>query len=55
MDALQNEAAAQSFLLKDDNGLKPYAGSWSMAFGYINSKKKIFEMPWQKFLVLQLV
>ena len=30
-------------------------GAWKLAFGYINEKKKIFEMPWQKHLVMQLV
>ena len=29
-------------------------GNWTLAFGYINTKKKIFEMPWQKYLVLQI-
>ena len=45
---------AQGFELKDEKGLKAYMGNWDVAFGYINQKKKIFEMPWQKYLVLQL-
>jgi hypothetical protein len=44
--AVETEAATQSFDLKDDNAMKAYMGNWKLAFGYINTKKKIFEMPW---------
>lgn len=50
--AIISQAATQNFQLKDEKGLSPYKGGWSLAFGYINSKKKIFEMPWQKYLVM---
>ena len=53
--ALSTNASTQNFQLKNDKGLLPYEGNWKLAFGYINTKKKIFEMPWQKYLVLQLV
>ena len=53
--AIETEARTQNFELKDDRGLVPYMGSWKLAFGYINEKKKIFEMSWQKYLVMQLV
>ena len=54
-DALEAEALAQNFEIRDESRIKPYMGNWALAFGYINTKKKIFEMPWQKYLVLQLV
>ena len=54
-NALSTEAVTQNFELRDERGLKPYMGSWGLAYGYINAKKKIFEMPWQKYLVMQLV
>ena len=53
--AIETEARTQNFELKGDKGLIPYMGNWKLAFGYINEKKKIFEMPWQKYLVMQLV
>ena len=52
--AIETEAKTQNFKLKDDKELVPYLNNWKMAFGYINEKKKIFEMPWQKYLVMQL-
>ena len=52
--AVEEGALAQSFQLKDTKDLKHYTANWDMAFGYINSRKKIFEMPWQRYLVLQL-
>ena len=52
--ALEKEAFAQNFELRADKDLKLLMGSWDMAFEYINEKKKIFEMPWQKYLVMQL-
>ena len=54
-NAMATEAKTQNFKLKDDQGLLPYMGAWQMAFGYINEKNKITEMPWQKYLVMQLV
>ena len=53
--ALETESISQNFELKNEKELKPYQGNWEMAFGYINTKKKIFEMPWQMYLVMQLV
>ena len=43
---LETTARAQRFELADDNAMKPYMGYWNLAFGYINAKKKISEMPW---------
>ena len=45
-DALEAEALAQNFEIRDESRIKPYMGNWALAFGYINTKKKIFEMPW---------
>ena len=44
--AIETEAKTQNFKLKDDKELITYLNNWKMAFGYINEKKKIFEMPW---------
>ena len=44
--AIETEAKTQNFVLKDDRELIPYMGAWKLAFGYINEKKKIYEMPW---------
>ena len=51
-EAMVAEARAQNFVLEDEKGLRPQMGYWDLAFGYINAKKKVFEMPWQKYLVL---
>ena len=49
--AIETEAKTQNFKLKDDKELSFIMGTWKLAFGYINEKNKIFEMPWQKYLV----
>ena len=53
--AIETEAKTQNFKLKDDKELSFVMGAWKLAFKYINEKNKIFEMPWQKYLVTQLV
>ena len=44
--AMETEAKTQNFQLKDDRELSLIMGAWKLAFGYINEKNKIFEMPW---------
>ena len=53
--AMEKEANTQNFQLKDEKDMKAYQGAWKLAFGYIIEQNKIFEMPWQKYLVMQLV